>query len=147
MTDAGSGKGVSGASDAARRAADWGREAGRKRAAEMALATIELQRKTFNGAIRGMGSLQDQTGKMLHRFAQGASWVPDEGRQVVDEWTKATKRGREDFQKTMEKSFDLLTHYFERVKKGAAPAKKKPAAKRKAATKKKAAAKPSADAS
>ena len=138
MSTTGSGKAASNATDAARRAADWGREAGRKRAAEMALATIELQRKTFNGAIRGLGTLQDQTGKMLHRFAQSASWVPDEGRQVVDEWTSASKRGRDDFQKTMEKSFDLLAHYFERVKKGAPAAKKKTSTKKKSATKRKA---------
>ncbi len=124
----------------ARRAAEWTREAGRTRTADMALGMIELQRKTFVASLRGVGKLQEQTGKMLHKVAQNASWVPDEGRQVVDEWTKATSRGREDFQKTMEKSFDLLSHYFRRVKKGAPAAK--PAAKRKprAAAKKKAAA-------
>jgi hypothetical protein len=133
--------GKEGAADAMRRAADRTREAGSKRAADMALRTISLQRKAFNGAIRGIGTLQDRTGKVLHRFAQNASWVPDEGKQVVDEWNKATKRGRDDFQKTMEKSFDLLKHYFERMQKGGPVPKKTPAAKRKAATKKKAAAK------
>ncbi len=137
--------GKDGAADAVRRAADRTREAGSKRAADMALRTIALQRKAFNGAIRGLGTLQDQTGKVLHRFSQSAAWVPDEGKQVVDEWNKATKRGRDDFQKTMEKSFDLLEHYFERVKAGGPAPKKKTVAKRKAATKKKAAAKKPAE--
>ena len=126
-------------SDAARRARDWTRDMGRERTAEMALRVIDLQRRTFDGTIKGIGKLQDQTGKMLHKVAQTASWVPDEGKQVVDEWNKATHRGREDFQKTMDKSFDLLTHYFERVKKGE-PSKKHAAAKKRPVAKKKAAA-------
>jgi hypothetical protein len=121
---------------AVRRVADRTRDAGSKRAADMALRTIELQRKAFNGAIRGIGSLQDRTGKMLHQFAKSASWVPDEGRQVVDEWTKVTKRGREDFQRSLDKSFDLLSQYFERVKKGGPAPKKKTAAKRKRSARK-----------
>lgn len=138
--------GDGGAASAMRRAAKRTREAGARRAADMALRTIELQRKAFNTAIRSLGGLQDQTGKMLHRFAKSASWVPDEGRQVVDEWTRVTKRGREEFQKTMEKSSDLLTQYFERVKKGGAAPKKKAAAKRKSAAKKPAPNTPSAEA-
>jgi len=124
--------------EAAERAREWTRDAGRERTAQMALSVIELQRKTFDATLNGIGKLQDQTGKMLHKVAQSAAWVPDEGKQVVDEWNRATHRGRQDFQKTMEKSFDLLTHYFQRVKKGQpakkhtakkrAPAKKKPAA-------------------
>ena len=43
---------------------------------------------------------------------------------------------REEFQKTMDKSFDLLSHYFERVKKGE-PAAKKAAPKKRAPAKKK----------
>jgi len=121
-------------SDAAHRA----REMGRERTAEMALRVIDLQRRTFEGTLKGIGKLQDQTGKMLHRVAETASWVPDEGRQVVDEWNKATHRGREDFQKTMSKSFDLLEHYFKRVKSGEATKKAAPAAKKRAPAKKKA---------
>ena len=138
MTTSDSGKKKIFGSDAAQRAREWTRDAGRERTAQMALSVIELQRKTFDGTIKGVGKLQDQTGKILHKIAQSAAWVPDEGKQVVDEWNKATHRGREDFQKTMDKSFELLTHYFERVKKnGPAP---KAAAKRKprAAAKKKA---------
>jgi hypothetical protein len=125
-------------SDAAQRAREWTRDAGRERTAQMALSVIELQRKTFDGTLKGIGRLQDQTGKMLHKIAQSAAWVPDEGKQVVDEWNKATHRGREDFQKTMDKSFDLLSHYFERVRKGE-PVKKHAAPKKRAAAKKKAA--------
>ena len=143
MTPSDSGKRKIFGADAAQRAREWTRDAGRERTAQMALSVIELQRKTFDGTIKGVGKLQDQTGKMLHKIAQSASWVPDEGKQVVDEWNKATHRGREEFQKTMDKSFDLLSHYFERVKKGApAAAAKKPAAKKRAAAKKK----PAADA-
>jgi hypothetical protein len=133
MTDSSKKKGFG--SEAMQRAKDWTRDTGRERSAQMALSVIELQRKTFDNTLKGVGKLQDQTGKMLHKMAQNSSWVPDEGKQVVDEWNKATHRGREEFKKTMDKSFDLLARYFERVKKGPAP--KKPAARKRAPAKKK----------
>lgn len=128
--------------EAMRYARQWTSEAGREPAAKFAISAIEMQKKAMHNALKGIGKLQDQTGKLALKMAQGASWMPDEGRQVVDEWNKATQRGREDFEKTMNKSFDLLSKYFERVKKGQtgtktaarkrAPAKRKPKAKAKA---------------
>lgn len=128
--------------EAMRYARQWTSDAGREPAAKFALSAIEMQRKAMHNALKGIGKLQDQTGKIALKMAQGASWMPDEGRQVVDEWNKATQRGREDFEKTMNKSFDLLSKYFERVKKGQvgskaasrkrAPAKRKPKTKAKA---------------
>ncbi len=131
--------------EAMRFARQWTSDAGREPAAKFALSAIEYQRKAIHNALRGIGKLQDQTGKLVLKMAQGSAWMPDEGRQVVDEWNKATQRGREDFEKTMNKSFDLLSAYFERLKKGQAgkkaaaarkraPAKRKPATKAKAAT-------------
>lgn len=129
--------------EAMRYARQWTSDAGRQPAAQFAISAVEYQRKAMHNALKGIGKLQDQTGKLVLKMAQGATWMPDEGRQVVDEWNKATQRGREDFEKTMNKSFDLLSAYFERVKKGQtgkktvarkrAPAKRKPATKAKAA--------------
>lgn len=135
MTTSDSGKKKPFGSDAMQRAKDWTRDTGRERSAQMALSVIELQRKTFDNTLKGVGKLQDQTGKMLHKMAQNSAWVPDEGKQVVDEWNKATHRGREEFKKTMDKSFDLLAKYFERVKKG--EPHKKAAARKRAPAKKK----------
>ena len=125
-----------------------------KRAASLALKAVRLQKTAFDRAIDGLGRVQDQSAKLLQRAAKNASWTPDEGKEIVNEWIQSMERGRNDFKKTMDSSFDLLKKYFERVEtkaggskpkasttkkstvKKAAP-KKKPA-KRKAATKKKA---------
>lgn len=119
---------------------DTTREAARKGAVHMALNVIEFQRKAFNASMDGLGKLEQRTAKLLHDMAKRASWMPDEGQEVVDEWIKTTKAGRADFQKSMSTSFDLVQGYFERVDKGAAPKKK--AAKKKTAAKKSAAKKP-----
>ena len=135
------------------------RDAARKGAARMALGVIDLQRSAFNASMDGLDKLEKRTARVLHDTARSASWVPEEGKEVVDEWINTTKKGRTEFRKSMDKSFDLLKHYFERVqtdgapkkkaaKKSAAkkpvkkstakkPAKKKTAAKRKPAAKKK----------
>ena len=100
------------------------RDVARKGAARMALGIIDIQRNAFRASMDGLDKLEKRTAKVLHDSARRASWVPEEGKDVVDEWIHTTKKGRADFQKSMDKSFDLLTKYFDRVHKENAPKKK-----------------------
>lgn len=123
------------------------RDTTRKKAVQLALSVVEFQKATTANSIDLIGRVQDQTGKMLHDVLKNVSWVPSEGKQVVEEWRKTVEKGRTDFRATSNRSFDLIIRYLERVQKeaekeaAAAPgtAKKKTAAKgrpRKAAAKK-----------
>ena len=123
------------------------RDTTRKKAVQLALSVVEFQKATTSNSIDLIGRVQDQTGKMLHDVLKNVTWVPSEGKQVVDEWRTTVEKGRMDFKATSNRSFDLIIRYLERVQKEAekesatAPgtAKKKTAAKggpRKAVAKK-----------
>ena len=110
------------------------RDSTRKRAAQLTLSVIELQKAGFDNVIDIIGKLQEQTGKTLHKTVEGISWVPGEGKQVVDEWIKTVKRGRQDFKRTTDQSFDLMAKFVRRIERGQTA--KKPAAKKRPAKKK-----------
>ena len=121
-----------------------------RRACKLVLSVIDFQKTTFDNTFKIISQLQEQSEKMVGSMVTDSAWVPSEGKGVVKEWIKMLQSGRSEFRKTVDKSFDLLTDYFERVQKSGAleagAAKKAPAKKRaakaapkKAATKKAAA--------
>ncbi len=114
------------------------RENTRKQAIRLALSVVEFQNTTFDNSIDAIGKLQNRSGKLLHRVVKDASWVPGEGKDVVDEWIHAVKKNREDFKKSSDKSFSLVVKYLKRLEResGKAAPKKKAATKKKVAKKK-----------
>ncbi len=107
-----------------------------RRATRLALNLIEFQKVTFDNAARLLGAVQQQTEKAVRQLAVQSSWMPKEGQQAVDEWVKTMRRAREDFKKTVDKSFDLVSEYLKRLEKEgttkASTADRKKAAKRRA---------------
>ena len=41
--------------------------------------------------------------------------VPDEGRELVNEWVETFRRGREDYKAAVDRTYDLMVQYFERI--------------------------------
>jgi hypothetical protein len=119
----------------------------RRRAAKLALSVVDFQKTTFDNTFKVITQLQEQSEKIVTSMLNDADWMPKEGKAVVKEWTNLLKSARRDFEKTVDRSFDLISDLLERVgdakpaKKKKAAAKKKTAAKKKPAAKKKAAAK------
>jgi hypothetical protein len=138
---------------------DATRDAARKGSVKMALRAVEMQRNAFKTTMKGLERLEKITAKGMHDLVKRSSWIPNEGKDVVDEWIDTAKKGRADFHKSMDTSFDLMKHFFERVDKGKAGKKtsakkstkkstaKKSGAKKKSAPKKKSAAKKKSTAS
>lgn len=114
-------------------------ESTKKRAAQLTLSVIELQKAGFDNVIDIIGRLQEATGRTLHKTVEGISWVPGEGKQVVDEWVKTVNKGRQNFKRTTDRSFDLLAKFIRRIEKdqtGKKPPGKSKAAKKNATAKK-----------
>ena len=110
----------------------------RRRAAQLTISVIDFQKAAFDNIIDFIGRLQEQTGKVLHEAVDNLSWVPGEGKEVVDEWIKTVNKGRKDFKRSTDKSFDLISKFVKRIE-GEQSAKKstaKKAAKKKTASKK-----------
>ena len=105
----------------------------RRRAAQLTISVIDFQKAAFDNIIDFIGRLQEQTGKVLHEAVDNLSWVPGEGKEVVDEWIKTVNKGRKDFKRSTDKSFDLISKFVKRIE-GERSAKKSSA--KKAASKK-----------
>ncbi|MBX7257030.1 MAG: hypothetical protein K1Y02_11770 [Candidatus Hydrogenedentes bacterium] len=115
-----------------------------RRATKLALNLVDFQKTTFDNTIRVFTALQEQTEKLIQELTVKSTWMPKEGKKVVEEWIKTVNRSRNDFKKTMDRSFDLISAYLKRVQEDES-AKAKPA-KPKAKAKVKAKAKPRAKA-
>ncbi len=92
-----------------------------RKACKLVLSVIDFQKTTFDNTFKIISQLQEQSEKMVSTMVTDSHWVPKEGKAVVKEWVQMLQTGRSDFRKTVDKSFDLLTDYFERVQKEEIP--------------------------
>lgn len=146
-------KAASKAGNRAKKAASRASSQTRSEGSRFAVSVLDLQKTSFDNAVKAVESMQKQSEKVLKELIDGSSIVPSEGKKLIDEWRRLLKRSQHDLTKTVDKSFDLWTAFFERVRreeaeksksaKKAAPKKTKVKVKRKpkkAAAKKKPAA-------
>jgi hypothetical protein len=98
------------------------------RAAKLAVMLIKLQQSTFDKALKMLSQVQARGDKLVKKHVEDAAWLPAEGKEVIKEWSRTLNDGRAEFQKAVDKSYDLLSTYFQRVQKSAKPAAKKTAA-------------------
>ena len=73
---------------------------------------IQVNKAVFETTYNSMAMLQDQMEKTTSMFLEQASWLPAEGRKVVEEWLKAYKKGRENFKSTVDESFKKVETFF-----------------------------------
>lgn len=114
---------------------------------------VKFQKGATKAGLNVVGRVQEYTEKSLRDAVKDGNWLPKEGKEVVDEWAKMMDGGIDEFGKVVDKSFDLMLTFLDRVEKEGkaksktsekksttpkASAKKAPA--RKAAAKKKTAA-------
>ena len=113
---------------------------------------VGLERKMFKGALDVFDMVHKKAGKTMEKALSDNDYVADEARQVAKEWSRVVKVARAELKTAIEKSFDLVEQYLDRVAKQgttaspkpAKAASAKPAAKKKAAAKKPAVKKPAA---
>ena len=73
---------------------------------------IDFNKTTFDNTFSAMVVLQDQTEKMFSTSLEQATWLPEEGKKVINDWIKAYKRGCEDFKKLVDENFARVEEYF-----------------------------------
>ena len=105
----------------------------------LVLSVIELEKATFDHTFKLVDRLQKQTEDVVKEYVEKAEWMPQEGRTMVEEWTRMLQQTRKEFLKTVDKSFVHVSDYIKRIQDGKeTPATKKPAAAKKAVAAKKA---------
>lgn len=86
-----------------------------------------FQKLTFDNSFIAMEKMQEQGDAMLNGFLNQADWMPEEGRNVIKEWSKGCRSARDEFRKIVDEGFKTVENYadtFAGNQKSAAKAKK-----------------------
>ena len=73
---------------------------------------VEFNKTTFDNSFKAMVMLQEQTETMMNTMLGQATWLPEEGRKAIKDWVKAYKKGRDEFKKLVEESFEKVEDFF-----------------------------------
>jgi hypothetical protein len=84
---------------------------------QMLKQMVEFNKAAFDNAFNTMVMIQDQTERMVRSFLDQATWLPKEGRAVIEEWAKAYKTGREGLKNTMDDNFKKVEDFVSQVAK------------------------------
>ena len=79
---------------------------------------VDFNKATFNNSFNAMGMVQEQAERMLNMSLEQATWLPEEGKKVIDEWINGYKKGREDFKKIVDENFAKVEASFAGTEKG-----------------------------
>ena len=83
---------------------------------------VEFQKQAFDSTFNALSALQDQQRELTSRLIEGAPAVPAELKQLLDQWGDALETGREQFRDTVDRSFETVESYLERLAGEAEPA-------------------------
>lgn len=81
---------------------------------DMAKQVIQFYKTTFDNSFSTMVMLQEQAEKLMRTFIDQAPWMNEEAKRVLEQWTSAYKKGREDFRKAMDDGYKKVEEYFEK---------------------------------
>ncbi len=73
---------------------------------------VEFNKTTFDNSFKTMIMLQEQTETMVNTLLGQATWLPEEGKKVINDWVKAFKKGRDDYKKLVDQSFAKVEDFF-----------------------------------
>ena len=89
---------------------------------KMAKQMIDFYKTSFDNTYSALTIMQEQTERMTNMFLEQATGIPPEGKKALQEWTKAYKKGCEEFKKTVDDNFKKAESMFgeaEKTAKGA----------------------------
>jgi len=86
-----------------------------KQIVELQRNLLEFQKQAFDSTFNALSALQDQQRELMTRLLDGAPAVPGEMRQLLDEWGRALETGREQFKDTVDRSFETVETYLDRI--------------------------------
>jgi polyhydroxyalkanoate synthesis regulator phasin len=73
---------------------------------------VDFNKAAFDNTFSAMATVQEQTEKMAKTVLEQATWLPEEGKKVINEWIQAYKKGREDYKKLVDENFKRVEDFF-----------------------------------
>jgi hypothetical protein len=84
---------------------------------QMLKQMLDFNKSAFDNSFNAMLTIQEQNEKMFNTFMEQATWIPDEGKKLIQEWINAYKKGCEDFKKTADDNYGKVVDYFKKAQK------------------------------
>ena len=73
---------------------------------------LDFNKSTFDNAYNTMVMMQEQSESLGRTTLEQASWLPEEGRKVINDLADAYKKGRDDFKKGVDEAYKKVDQYF-----------------------------------
>ena len=101
---------------------------------EIIKQVIDFQKMSFSNWYNAAAMVQDQTTSAMDTMLDQSTWVPEDGRKMVQSWLNACQQERNRFKKYVDESFSCLEKYLVQETKVAPAKAQKPAVEEKKAT-------------
>jgi hypothetical protein len=73
---------------------------------------LDFQKTTVDNSFNALKMVQEQSEKIAKTFLEQATWLPADGKKVVEQWLAAYKKGQDDFKKVLDDNFKKVEDYF-----------------------------------
>ncbi len=77
-------------------------------AQQMFKQLVDFNKESIITVYNTMSIIQRQTERMTNSILDQAHWMPNEGRIMINEWSKAYKKSIEDYKNNMETECDKI---------------------------------------
>jgi hypothetical protein len=85
---------------------------------------IDFQKLSFDNWYSAVSMVQDQAASTMDMMLNQATWIPEDGRNAIQNWIDAAKDERERFKSYVDKSFATFEKSVLEPRKTSGPAKK-----------------------
>lgn len=73
---------------------------------------VQFNKNAFDQGYNAMEMLLNQNEKITNSFLDQATWLPEEGKNAVNEWMQLYKKGCDDFKKTADQNYKNAEKLF-----------------------------------
>ena len=73
---------------------------------------IDFNRASFNNNYDMLVMIQDHAERMTGCFLRQSGWFPEEGKNILTEWSKACKKGQEEMKKHIHTGLNKIEEIF-----------------------------------
>ncbi len=72
----------------------------------------QFNKTAFDNSYNTIEMFREQNEKMTSSLLDQATWMPEEGKKVINEWMKGYKKGYEDFKKIVDQNYKNVEKCF-----------------------------------
>ncbi|MGA9262497.1 MAG: hypothetical protein WBV95_11045 [Desulfobacterales bacterium] len=84
---------------------------------QMLKQMLDFNKTAFDHSFIAMLTIGEQNEKMVDTFLTQATWLPEEGKKLIQEWVDAYSKGCQDFKKTADDNYKKVAEFFDAAQK------------------------------